>query len=297
MLIDMHVHWCVFGRPIEEVVADFERLEAGGLDAVVVLPLPTMGAPPDRAVEVIPGAYRDLTGIDEARIVHDDIEAWHAFTALWGARPRRLRVLSFLDVRAWDGRSELDGWWGEGHAGVKNILVLDEDAEKMRMAPLRRVPGLEPADYLQAHRDVFAKAAGWDVPVLYHVDLTNHGAFVEECLGAHPELRVAIPHFGFSRKRMARLLERFPNVMTDFSSLKPFLDAEPEAYRSFIADFPDRVMLGSDAIACGDLDQVLGYVESVRRLGLDGEVEAAVLGGNARRFLGRALADDEPAPG
>jgi hypothetical protein len=288
-LIDAHIHWCLFGRRPEEVAAELEWLEDNGYEAVVVFPLPAMGAPPERAVHLIPGAYRDFTGIDEARIVHDDLRAWLDFRPLWGAKPRRLQVLSFLDVRAWDGRSDLASWWGGGHAGLKNILIGEEDEAKMRMPPLRRVPGIGAEQYLDAHRAVFAAAARWDVPVMYHVDLGHHGAFVEECLEEHPGLRVAIPHLGFSRRRMAGLLERFPAVVTDISSLRPFIEADPEAYRSFIAEYPERVLLGSDAIACHDLRPALEYVRCVRGLGLPEEVEAAVLAGNARRFLGKAL--------
>ncbi|MBI5018212.1 MAG: amidohydrolase family protein [Deltaproteobacteria bacterium] len=285
-LIDAHLHWCLFGRPLEEVVAELEWLEASGYEAVVVFPLPAMGAPPERAVDLIPGAYRDFTGIDVACMVHDDLQAWLDFQPLWAAKARRLEVLAFLDVRAWDGRSDLAAWWGGGHAGLKNVLILEEDEVKMRMPPLRRVPGIGPEAYLDAHRAVFTAAARWDVPVMYHADLSLHAAFVEECLEAHPNLRVAIPHFGFSRRRMARLLERFPGVVTDISSLRPFIETEPAAYRSFLVEYPERVLLGSDAIACHDLRSALDYVRCVRDLRLPEEIEAAVLGGNARRFLG-----------
>jgi hypothetical protein len=289
-LIDAHIHWCVFGRPLEEVAAELEWLEKSGYEAVVVFPLPAMGAPPERALELIPGAYRDFTGLDAARMAHDDLQAWFRFQPLWAAKPRRLRVLSFLDVRAWDGRSSLDSWWGDGHAGFKNVLVLEQDEAKMRMPPLRRVSGIGPEEYLDAHRAVFAEAARRGAPVTYHADLTLHAAFVEECLAEHPNLRVSIPHFGFSRRRMARLLERFPGVVTDISSLRPFIEEEPEAYRSFLLEYPQRVLLGSDAIACHDLRPALDYARCVRELRLPEEVEAAVLGGNARRFLGTALA-------
>lgn len=292
-MIDAHIHWCLFGRPAEEVADELDWLESRGYEAVVVYPLPTMGAPPERGVHVIPGAYRDFTGIDEARIVHDDLDAWRAFLPLWAERGRALRVLSFLDVRAWDGRSELASWWGEGHAGLKNILILEEDGAKMRMPPLRLVPGIGREEYLQAHREVFAAAAGLGVPLMYHADLSLHGSFVEECLEAYPRLRVAIPHLGFSRRRMADLLERFPGTMTDVSSLLPFIQADPATYRSFILEHPDRVLLGSDAIACHDLKAAAEYAGCVRALGLPEEVEAAVLAGNARRFLGRALGERE----
>ncbi len=289
MLIDAHIHWCLFGRPLDEVAAELEWLEKRGYEAVVVFPLPAMGAPPERAVELIPGAYRELTGLDTARMVHDDLRSWLAFQPLWAAKPRSLQVLSFLDVRAWDGRSSLDPWWGEGHSGFKNVLVLEADSEKMRMPPLRNVPGIGPEEYLDAHRGVFAEAARRDAPVVYHADLTLHAAFVEECLAEHPDLRVVIPHLGFSRRRMAQLLERFPGVMTDISSLRPFIEAEPEAYRSFLLEYPQRVLLGSDAIARHDLRAALDYAQCVRQLRLPEDVEAAVLAENARQFLGEAL--------
>ncbi|MBI5440090.1 MAG: amidohydrolase family protein [Deltaproteobacteria bacterium] len=291
-LIDAHIHWCLFGRPLREVVAEFERLEAGGFEAVVVFPLPAMGAPPERAVDLVPGAYRDLTGIDVPRMVHDDLEAWIAFRPLWAARRRRLRVLSLLDVRAWDGRSDLGAWWGDGHAGLKNVLVLEEDEGKMRMPALRGVPGIAREEYLDAHRAVFAAAAARGVPLVYHADLSLHAAFVEECLQAHPNLPVVIPHLGFSRRRMAQLLERFPRVMTDIASLRPFIEADPEAYRSFILAYPERVLLGSDAIACLELRPVFEYARCVRELRLPPEVEEAVVAGNARRLLGPALAEE-----
>lgn len=285
MLIDAHIHWCVFGRPLSEVVADLEWLENYGYDAVIVLPLPGMGAPPERAVNLIPGTYRDFTGIDEARIASDDLVSWLAFKPLWAAKPRRMEVLPFLDVRAWDGEADIGLWWGEGHAGFKNILILEEDEAKMRMPPLRHVPAIGREAYLEAHRKVFALAAQKDAPVLYHADLSLHAGFVEECLSAHPTLRVSIPHFGFSRKVMARMFTRFPNLVSDVSSLLPYMQADSAAYRSFIKDFPDRIMLGSDAIACHDLKAAAGYVECAKGLGLGDEVLAALLGGNAARFL------------
>lgn len=287
--IDVHIHWCLFGRPPAEVVNELELLEKSGFDAVVVYPLPAMGAPPERAVHLIPGAYRDLTGIDVLRIANDDLDAWLAFLPLWNAKPRRLKVLSFLDIRAWDGETDLAPWWGTGHAGLKNILILDEDEAKMRMPSLRLVPGITREKYLNTHRETFALAARLKVPLMYHADLSAHYSFVEECLQTNPELRIAIPHFGFSRRRMAQFIGRYPSVMTDISSLRPFIDAEPEAYRAFILDHPDRVMMGSDAIACHDLRDMLGYVKCVRDLGLPEEAEAGVLHANARRFLGDAL--------
>ncbi len=284
-LIDIHTHWCLFGREPDEVMAELEWLEAGGFEKVVIFPLPGFGASPERVLNMVPGAYRELAGLDPVRTANDDLESWLDFERRWTARPRKMEVLSFLDIRGWDGRADLSDWWGAGHAGLKSILIEDEDGAKMRIPPLRQVQCLSRAAYLDAQRGMFDAAAGLKVPLVYHIDLTLHDGFAKECLQVHPQLRVNIPHFGFSRKRMAALLDRYPALMTDVSSLGPFMDKDPASYRDFILDYPDRVMLGSDAIASYDMRPAMAYAQRVRELGLPPQIEAGVLAGNARRFL------------
>ena len=285
-VIDIHIHWCQFGRDPGAVMSELEWLEGRGYEAVAVYPLPGLGAPPERVLDLIPGAYRELIGLTQECAAHDDLDAWRAFQLFWEDQNRTLELLSFLDVRAWDGRSDLGQWWGDGHTGLKSILIEEADDAKMAMPPLRLVPGISQAAYRDAQRAVFAAADGYGVPLVYHADLSLHGPFVADCLEAYPELPVDIPHFGFSRRAMAKLLDRFPALVTDISSLGPHMDTDPASYREFILAYPDRVLLGSDVIASHDLRLALEYADRVRRLELPAEVQAAVLGGNARRFLG-----------
>jgi hypothetical protein len=196
-----------------------------------------------------------------------------------------MEVLSFLDVRGWDGRADLSVWWRGGHAGLKGILIEEEDGAKMQMPPLRHIPGLTRSAYLDAQRAVFDASSRFKVPLVYHADLTLHSGFVEECLQEHPLLRVNVPHFGFSRKRIAKLLDRYPALMTDISSLGPHIDTNMASYRDFIMDYPKRVMLGSDAIASHDMRMSMEYVDRVKGLGLPSYIEAGVLAGNSHRFL------------
>jgi len=285
-IIDIHAHWCLFGRDPALVWAELREVEAQGFEKMAIFPLASFGAPPERVRDMIPAAYLELTGIDAARAANEDLASWLAFAAKWRESPHTLELLSFLDVRAWDGRADLAAWWGAGHTGLKCILIEDEDVEKMRMPPMRRAQELTRETYLEAQRRVFALAEERDLPLVYHIDLSRHRDFLEECLAAHPKVRVDVPHLGFSRKQMARMLERHENLLTDIASLGPYMKEYPAAYRSFLLDFPDRVMMGSDAIASHDLRDALLYVDHVRSLGLPEEVEAAVLWGNARRFLG-----------
>ena len=284
-LIDIHTHWCLFGREPVEVMVELEWLEAGGFEKVVVFPLPGLGAPPEKVLDMVPGAYRELTGLNPARTANDDLESWLDFERRWRERPRTMEVLSFLDVRGWNGKTDLSVWWGKGHAGLKSIIIEEEDGAKMHMPPLRQVPGLTRTAYLDAQRAVFDASSRFKVPLVYHADLTLHCGFVEECLQAHPMLRVNVPHLGFSRKRMAELLDRYPALMTDISSLGPYMDTDPASYRDFILDYPNRVMLGSDAIASHDMRIAMEYADRVRGLDLPPHIEAGVLAGNARCFL------------
>ncbi len=283
--IDIHTHWLMFGSDYTAVLAELEWIEAHGFEAIALFPLPGMGAPPEKVIDLIPGFLRAPMGLDMKSAAHDDLESWRKFQHHWLMRPHKLQLLSFLDVRAWDGQIDLAPWWGDGHAGLKGILIEEEDFSKMAMPPLRRVNGLSRAAYREAQRAVFTTANRYGVPLVYHADLNLHGEFVAECLQEHPHLRVNIPHCGLSRRAMGKLLDRFPALVTDISSLGSHIAADPASYRAFILEYPDRVMLGSDAIASINLRPALEYVDLVCGLGLPDEVVKAVLGGNARHFL------------
>jgi len=283
--IDIHTHWCMFGKNTSAVVAELERLQACGFKAIAIFPLPGMGASPEKVIDLIPGFLHEPMGFDMESAPHDDLESWWKFQHLWMEKPHTLQLLSFLDVRAWDGQTDLEPWWGNGHTGLKGILIEEEDNAKMAMPPLRRVNGLSRTGYREAQRAVFAAAEHYSVPLIYHADLNLHGEFVTECLQQYPRLRVNIPHCGLSRQAMGKLLDRFPALVTDISSLGPYIAANQESYRAFILEYPDRVMLGSDILASIDLRPAIKYVDHVHGLDLPNEVEKAVLSSNARHFL------------
>ncbi|MDO8722055.1 MAG: amidohydrolase family protein, partial [Syntrophales bacterium] len=72
--------------------------------------------------------------------------------------------------------------------------------------------------------------------------------FVEEMLRSHPKTNFNIPHFGSSRKALFHLLETYPNCYTDTSSLVQFIIEDPASYKSFIRQYQDRILYGSDAL-------------------------------------------------
>lgn len=283
--IDIHTHWLMFGRSTSTVVAELELIEACGFETIVIFPLPGMGASPEKKIDLIPGFLHEPMGLDMESRAYDDLESWLKFQRLWMKEPRTLQLLSFLDVRAWDGQTDLSLWWGNGHARLKGILIEEEDNAKMAMPPLRRINGLSRTGYWEAQRAVFTAAERYGVPLMYHADLNLHEEFVTECLQEYPKLRVNIPHCGLSRRVMGKLLDCFPTLVTDISSLGSYIAADPASYRAFILDYPDRVRLGSDVLASINLRSAINYVDHVRELDLPNEVEKAVLSRNARHFL------------
>jgi predicted TIM-barrel fold metal-dependent hydrolase len=84
---------------------------------------------------------------------------------------------------------------------------------------------------------------------------------------------------------VAGVLERWNNAYTDFSSLLPFMKKDPDAYKSFIAEFPDRVLFGTDA-TMGWADLTRAYLGFVREMLRDEEVLQKILSLNYLRVHG-----------
>ena len=57
-----------------------------------------------------------------------------------------------------------------------------------------------------------------------------------------------IAHFGFSRRAIVPLLEKYDNCYTDFAGLIPFMKTDLVSYFNFIKSYPNRILFGSDAL-------------------------------------------------
>jgi len=197
-LIDIHTHWCLFGREPIEVIVELEWLEAGGFEKVVVFPLPGLGAPPEKVLDMVPGAYRELTGLNPARTANDDLESWLDFERRWRERPRTMEVLSFLDVRGWNGKADLSVWWGKGHAGLKSIII--EEGDSANPAPGSRPhPGRLPGRSKGSVRCLFALQSPTGVPRGPHLALRFCGrmpASSSHATGKRPPLGIQSKTYG-----------------------------------------------------------------------------------------------------
>lgn len=95
---------------------------------------------------------------------------------------------------------------------------------------------------------LIGSASSEGMSVMMHADLRKYGKFVEEMIGRYPQINFNIPHFGFSRRAISLLLERYPNCYTDLSSLRTFIEKDPVSYRNFIRRYQNRILFGSDAV-------------------------------------------------
>jgi len=63
---------------------------------------------------------------------------------------------------------------------------------------------------------------------------------------------------------MSLLLDKYPNCYTDMSSLTPFMEKEAAPYKSFIQQYQDRILFGSDAVI-GQPERVQSTLEFMNR--------------------------------
>lgn len=177
-----------------------------------------------------------------------------------------------------------------GFRGVK-VLYVPEYDEILNIAGWEKSFGRSLAQSEKMISDLMARCLEFNLPVLFHADLRRYGEFVSSLLSAYPGLKMNVPHFGSSRKEMARLLERHENCYTDFSSLLPFMMEAPDAYLGFIKEFSNRVLFGSDALLStpGVLREYMEFIDTF----LEGDVRERVVIHNYLRFHGIEIKQDD----
>lgn len=143
---------------------------------------------------------------------------------------------------------------------------------------------------------LFALAEERQVPVIIHAgrlpypDEFTGAARFRRLLERHPALRVQVAHLGADEwEAFFDLMGRYQGVVMDTAWIagNPRFQPLPEAVVAGIAAYPDRILYGSDfpflewnyqscvAHLAAELEPVIGP-----------EAVAAILAGNARRFLG-----------
>ena len=256
-IYDAHVHY-LWRDSLTENSSHFSALRKMGLKGMALIIMGYHLPEPKKCFEFIPQSY------------HDKV-CQHIFLNSSGMElPSadlfpNIEIFPYLDSRyITETEADLSRFREAGFRGLKLLYVADED-KTYRMTGWTRLFGRSHKDFEKLTIHLIEQAVDFGWPVIFHADLRLHEEFVRDILtnfGGHPFI---FPHFGFSRKIMARLIEQFDGCYTDFSSLLPFMKKAPDKYREFIETYEDRVLFGSDATSDWP-DLISEYIATVKAL-------------------------------
>lgn len=253
---DAHIHF-YFKFPAEELKGVFNRLIKGGLKGFTALVFTEFPSDINVVLKMVPGAYHDHISLSALEVQQEPFPYFE-----W-AKP--LTIIPFADARFIDHDIEekMARFKQRGFRGLKLLYVPEED-NNIRVQGMEQAFGRPVRKSEEITARLIDSAASQGMCVLFHVDLRRYGNFVEEMLSSHPATNFNVPHFGSSRKALLQLLENYPNCYTDVSSLVSFMREDPESYKSFIRQFQDRILYGSDALI-GDPERIESTPRFVER--------------------------------
>ena len=237
---DAHVHF-LYSCPTDELIRIFKALENIGLAGMNVLAIAE--SPPEigTVLKMIPGAYHPRFNDRALENQRDPFPVLNLAD--------RLKIIPFLDARFIEDQIEqkIKIFHQKGFKGLKLLYVPEEDLG-YRIGGMEKTFGRTHKKSEEITALLIENASSHGMSILMHADLRKYGEFVGEVIRSHPLTNFNIPHFGFSRKAISSLLDNYPNCYTDLSSLRTFMEKDPNSYRNFIQRYQDRILFGSDAV-------------------------------------------------
>ena len=165
------------------------------------------------------------------------------------------------------------------------LLKLKEYLDKKQIVGIKLFTGHE-AFYLtdETLKDVYELAIHYNVPVLFHSGWDNNQysdvMLVSEVAKQYPELKLICCHCFYPQIEKCLLLEEFPNVYFDISSIADdaaILAGIEVKIKKLIEKVPERVLFGSDYSGCSQRE----HIQFVKKLGLEEGIEKSVFERNA----------------
>lgn len=256
-IYDAHVHY-LWRNSASKDRADFLPLRVEGLQGMGLIIMGHHLHDIERCFNYIPRSYHERIG---RQIFSDNsIKELPADDLFPG-----IEIFPYLDSRyITEDEADLSRFKAEGFRGLKLLYVADTEKD-LEMTGWPILFGKSEHDFEKLTFSMIEQAVGFGWPIIFHADLRLHEEFVREVLTDFSDHPFIIPHFGFSRKIMARLIEQFAGCYTDFSSLLPFIKKAPDAYHGFIETYADRVLFGSDATSDWP-DLIKEYIQTVKAL-------------------------------
>lgn len=239
-IYDAHLH-LLFKCSFSELQGNFAYLHEIGVAGFNALIIPEYPAALKTVRQMVPEQYHNEVDLDILYRQRDSIQIVK--------QVRDLTIIPFLDARyiETDIEQKFKMYHDQGFKGLKLLYVPEEDT-------ISKFAGMENAfgrSLLKSEKITSLMvdcASHYGMPVLIHVDLRRYAEFTEELLKNHPQVNFNIAHFGFSRRNIVPLLDRYPNCYTDMASLVPYIKKKPSSYLDFVKCYQDRILFGSDAL-------------------------------------------------
>jgi len=237
---DAHIHF-FYDCSLNELKQKFSFLEKIGFAGINVLVIAEFPTEINDVLKMIPGDYHPYVTQEALENQKDP------FAVIQLSHP--LKIVPFLDARFIENDIEekIKTYRQRGFEGLKLLYVPEEDTTL-------RIGGMEKTFHRTQKQSekitslIIEHASSQGMPILMHADLRKYGDFVGELIRNFPKTNFIIPHFGFSRREISSLLDQYPNCYTDMSSLISFMEKDPVSYKSFIKQYQDRILFGSDAL-------------------------------------------------
>ena len=194
--------------------------------------------------------------------------------------------MPFIDVRFETGkvREVIEAAIKDGCLGIKGAFIPETD----RVLNIKGIPqalGIPTESYYRLQEEIFSSAFHLNLPLLYHINLSLYGDWIETMLKKFPRITINIPHLGYSLKRIKDLLQRFEHTYTDPSYLIDLLQKNNRRYLSFMETCHTKILSGSDAIIAGSTEGILAYPHYFSHLSFPSQAKNNILRKNAYHFL------------
>lgn len=273
---------------------------------------------------VLMGTSRYTFTLDE----NDGFESHHdnneEILRIAAARPEQFSAFVTLHPPEEGNLERLQDYVRRGARGLK--LYLGHGAATGK-GPFHMMPLDDPR-----MMPIYAYCEQIQLPIVYHINLTEYYDEFVAVMEQFPRLRVCVPHFGLHKntearlRRLAGLFERYPNLYSDigFGWWEFHIDGfkqlarRPQRFREFLTRHADRFMFSTDMVLeptksdyyiRSTLRSYLQMLEMeyfrffylldvpIRGLNLPEEALRKIYWDTPRRFLGMDPAATPPVPG
>ncbi len=277
--IDAHVHG--FLKPTDENLfkINIDTLTKQGLEKIIIAVLPYHDFDYQLKLSLSPHNIQSAickNNFDETILLIDWIKKYK-FQQI---------IVPFFDVRflTENIREKIISCKESGFMGIKGAFIPESD----RVLNVQGIPqalGISTDNYCRIQQEIFACAHELNLPLLYHINLSQYFDWTRSALQRFPQLKINIPHLGYSLRKITAIIEQYENTYTDPAFLIDLLRKNNKRYLNFINTHYNRIMMGSDAIISESIKEIFSYANYFANLAMPEHVRDTILRGNAYNFL------------